>query len=109
MPNSSIAWLITQFYATHRPARAEVTVPPHLCDDAAAREEMAFFEASVRTLDEAVGEVLETLEKRGLAENTLVLFTADHGIPFPRAKCSLYDPGLARVFRPRPRDPHRPA
>ena len=84
----------SQFYATHLPARSEVTVPPHLRDDEAAREEMAFFEASVRTLDEAVGEVLEALESGGLAQNTLVLFTADHGIPFPRAKCSLYDPGL---------------
>ena len=23
-----------------------------------------------------------------------MLFTSDHGVPFPRAKCSLFDPGL---------------
>lgn len=79
---------------THQAARAAVTVPGYLENDAGAVEEMGYFEASARTADEAVGEVLSALEREGLAEDTLVIFTADHGIPFPRAKCTLYDPGL---------------
>jgi hypothetical protein len=84
----------THWPATHRPARRQVTVPPYLVDDAGAREELAYFEASVRTVDDAMGRILAALDENGLADDTLVIFTADHGIPFPRAKCSLYDPGL---------------
>jgi arylsulfatase A-like enzyme len=39
----------------------------------------AGFAAMVTRLDKFVGEVLETLKKKGLAENTLVLFTSDNG------------------------------
>jgi len=34
------------------------------------------------------------LDDSGQMGNTLVVFTSDHGIPFPRAKCTLFDPGL---------------
>jgi hypothetical protein len=33
------------------------------------------------------------LKNSGLTESTLIVFVADHGIPFPRLKMSLYDPG----------------
>ncbi|MDX1284467.1 MAG: sulfatase-like hydrolase/transferase [Draconibacterium sp.] len=33
----------------------------------------------VREIDDWVGEILATLEKNGLTENTLVIFTSDHG------------------------------
>jgi arylsulfatase A-like enzyme len=84
----------TQWPPTHRPARLQATIPPYLQPTQGAAEEMAFFEASVRTADDAVGRVLDALDEAELAENTLVIFTADHGIPFPRSKCTLYDPGL---------------
>ncbi len=39
----------------------------------------AAYYASIAYVDEKIGEVLEVLEERGELENTLILFTADHG------------------------------
>jgi len=41
-----------------------------------------------------VGKILDFLRSEGLKENTLVYFTTDHGIDFPRAKMTIYDPGI---------------
>lgn len=40
---------------------------------------VARYYAVISQLDDAVGRVLETLERLGMAENTIVVFTADHG------------------------------
>jgi N-sulfoglucosamine sulfohydrolase len=71
-----------------------IYVPPYLVDEISSREEFAWFQGLVRKLDGAVGRIIQGLDGAGLGEDTIVVFTADHGIPFPRAKCSLYDPGL---------------
>jgi len=71
-----------------------VAVPPYLQDTVLAREELAELQGAVRALDAAVGRLLAGLHQRGLAERTIVAFTTDHGLALPRAKCSLYDPGL---------------
>jgi N-sulfoglucosamine sulfohydrolase len=44
----------------------------------------------VRRADDAVGQVLRALEGSGVAEDTLVMFLSDHGMPFPFAKTQLY-------------------
>lgn len=72
-----------------------IYVPPYLVDDEAARDEFRHYQGAIRKLDGAVGEILAALDSDAARQgNTLVIFTTDHGIPFPRAKCSLYDPGL---------------
>lgn len=74
--------------------RLGITVPPYIVDDEGARTEMAEIQGAVNHLDEAVGDVLDELHTLGIDEHTLVIFTTDHGLALPRAKCSLYDPGL---------------
>lgn len=71
-----------------------VTVPPHLVDDEGSRAEVAELQGAVAAMDSAVGEVLNALHRLDLEQDTIVLFTTDHGLALPRAKCSLYDPGL---------------
>lgn len=79
----------------HPPDAAQgVHVPPYLVDDADARADLADFQGAIKALDHGVGLLLDTLDRIGAVRDTIVVFTADHGIPFPRAKCSLYDPGL---------------
>lgn len=75
-----------------------VWIPPYIpqkndAQKAAARKEFSEVQGCIRRMDEAVGTIMKSLEKNGLKETTLVLFTADHGLAMPRAKCTLYDPG----------------
>lgn len=67
--------------------------PPPLPDTPETRLDMARFKTSARRLDAKMGAVLEALERTGLAQNTLVIATTDHGIAFPRLKCNLHDSG----------------
>ncbi len=45
-------------------------------------------------LDDGVGTILDALESAGLADDTLVVFTTEHGLSFPRAKGCCFDPGI---------------
>jgi N-sulfoglucosamine sulfohydrolase len=72
----------------------EVTVPGFLPDHPEIREEMRNYYNSVKRGDDCVGAVLEALNKRGHADDTVVIFISDHGMPLPYAKSSLYPDGL---------------
>lgn len=95
-------FLSVGFEETHRPfhpagARedARYGLPPRpLPDVPEVRQDFVDFKASARIFDDAVGEVLDVLDETGLAENTLVICTTDHGIPFPGMKCNLTDNGI---------------
>ena len=51
-------------------------------------------QGAIKKMDESVGKIINILMKNGLYENTIIIFTTDHGIPFPRAKGTLYDAGI---------------
>lgn len=71
-----------------------VSPPGYLPDQPPVREEIAGFRGMVRAVDESVGRICDRLASTGLAEETLVIFTTDHGIAFPRAKGMLYEAGI---------------
>jgi arylsulfatase A-like enzyme len=75
-----------------------VRVPPYLRDTPGSRTEIAELQGAVRHMDEQMGRVFEAIHRLGLEQNTLVIFCTDHGIAIPRAKCSLYEPGLQTAF-----------
>lgn len=95
-------FLSVGFFETHReffhpssPKKANyVLPPPNLPDTPQTRQDMAAFHASARSLDQGVGTVLDALDAAGIAENTLVICTTDHGLAFPGCKATLYDRGL---------------
>lgn len=68
--------------------------PAILPDTPQTRHHMADYVRAAAEFDYSVGTVLDALDKNGLAENTLVIATTDHGIDFPGMKCHLTDHGL---------------
>jgi len=72
----------------------DVVVPPYLPDRPEVREEFVQYYRSVSRLDQGIGYVLYFLGESGRADDTLVMYISDNGIPFPGAKTTLYDPGI---------------
>jgi len=92
-------YLEINYSQTHRPyppapADARVNVPAFLPDTPEARSELAALQVAIAGMDAAAGSVLAALDNAGRAEDAIVVFTTDHGLAMPRAKCTLYDPGL---------------
>lgn len=114
-PSDKPFFLSVGFVNTHRkfPPPAEdirpgrLRPPEGMPDTAANREDMAGLATALRVVDNCVGIVLDALESSAHRDNTLVLFTTDHGIAYPRYKCTLYDGGIgvAMIWRI-PRLPH---
>jgi arylsulfatase A-like enzyme len=72
----------------------EIRPLSYLPDRRGIRHDLAEMHGMVAAVDDAVGTIVETLGETGLEEETLVIFTTEHGIAFPRAKGSCYDPGI---------------
>lgn len=66
-------------------------VPAFWPDNETVRHDMLDYAYEVEHFDSHLGRMLAALEKRGLLENTLVIVTSDHGMPFPRGKGSAYE------------------
>ncbi len=73
---------------------AAVKVPPYLPDYLEVRQDLAAFYGLVQVVDRGIVDLLDALDATGLTDNTLLIFTTDHGAAFPRAKSTLYDAGI---------------
>ncbi len=71
----------------------DVRIPAHLPDNEVVRGDILDYYMEIERFDRKVESALDLLQKKGLLQNTLVVVTSDHGMPFPRAKASLYDYG----------------
>lgn len=56
-------------------------------------DEFVVFSAARRAMDSAFGRLMEAVQSEHLLENTLIVFTTDHGVYGPRAKGTLYTMG----------------
>lgn len=97
-------------HATHRRFPKEISrgideryvgVPGNIHEDHESRHDFAKFCTSAKFADDCVGIVIEALKEAGLYDNTMILFTTDHGIGYPFYKCNLKDTGtgVALVIR----------
>lgn len=66
-------------------------VPAYWPDNEVIRNDLLDYAYEIEHFDRHVGRMLEALEKSGQLENTLVVVTSDHGMPFPRCKGNAYD------------------
>jgi N-sulfoglucosamine sulfohydrolase len=75
-----------------------VFIPPWLQNTPDIRKDLAQFQATIKYFDKRVGEILDALSASKIADNTLVIVTSDHGIPYPGAKWSLRKAGTEVPF-----------
>ena len=66
-------------------------VPNFWPDNEVVRNDMLDYAIEVEHYDDHLGRILKTLEDAGQLENTLIVATSDHGMPFPRCKGQAYD------------------
>lgn len=78
----------------YRTRPEDVTVPPYLPDTAPVRQEIAQHYDNVQRMDAAIGKMLAEIEAAGEADNTIIIWTTDHGDGITRGKRTLYDSGL---------------
>jgi arylsulfatase A-like enzyme len=66
-------------------------VPAFWPDNEIVRNDMLDYALEIEYADSHLERMIESLEKRGLLENTIIVITSDHGMPFPRCKAQEYD------------------
>ena len=57
--------------------KLRANVPAKLADE--AREDLAGYYAHCSAIDKSVGDIMRTLDERGLTEDTVLVFASDHG------------------------------
>jgi arylsulfatase A-like enzyme len=73
---------------------ADVVLPKYYPDSGVIRGDMLDYALEVEWLDRHLGLALKKLEDIGELDNTLVVVTSDHGMPFPRVKGQIYEDGF---------------
>jgi len=68
-----------RFRAMYDPA--DIKLRPNVPEEKSdrAREDLAGYYAHCSALDSCMGELLDTLDRKGIRDNTILLFTSDHG------------------------------
>ena len=71
-----------------------VFIPKYLANTPAIRQDLSGYQQDISWLDTCVGQILDALESNAKLRNTIVVFTSDHGIPYPGAKWGLRGGGI---------------
>ncbi len=72
---------------------ANAMVPPFLPKDSLVRSDIEDYAFEIEWFDQQLGKMLAFLEEKGELNNTLVVVTADNGMPFPSSKANLMEYG----------------
>nr|MCS5607008.1 sulfatase [Alphaproteobacteria bacterium] len=66
-------------YAVHTPIQAKAEVTAKYEKKPKTRQKSAKYAAMVESVDDCAGRIMETLEKHGIADRTVIIFTSDNG------------------------------
>jgi len=78
------------FHPSHIFKPEEVPIPGFLFDHPDVRYELAQYYSTVRRADDCFAQTMKALEESGQAQNTVVMFLSDHGMPLPFAKTAVW-------------------
>lgn len=85
-------------------AAHDVIIPPYMANSEVYdphpnfMDNIAGYFNAIRRVDSVVEGVLDLLDEKGLRENTIIIFTADHGPALPRGKQMNYNVSLQVPF-----------
>ncbi len=71
-----------------------VPVPPYLPEHPAIQRDLALYYDEISRFDAKVGLIRKEMASAGVLDNTIIIYMSDNGMPFPRAKTTLYDSGI---------------
>jgi arylsulfatase A-like enzyme len=89
-------WGADDFGQPHQ--EKDAIIPPYFVDTPETRQDLNSYYNEIYRLDFYVEEVQKELLNQDVAENTMILFMADNGRPFPRCKTRVYDSGMQTPF-----------
>lgn len=72
---------------------SKINLFPHYPDNETVRGDVADYYFEVQRFDSDVAKAITLLEEMGELDNTIIVVTGDHGMPFPRCKSNVYDCG----------------
>jgi len=72
----------------------KIEVPACFPDSPEVRSDIADYYFEVQRFDRETGEHIEMIREIGELDNTIIVMTSDHGMPFPRCKSNIYDDGV---------------
>lgn len=76
----------------------DVVIPPRIYDTPEARLEMSRYVEGAEAIDRRLGETRKLINQYLDPDNTLLVYTSDHGMPWPFGKWSLYESGIRTPF-----------
>lgn len=89
------------FYFTHRPypsvsdkTKANHGVPNGFPSEKVILDDFQEYNEGISHVDQCFGKVINRLKELGIFDETIILFTTDHGIAYPFGKNNLTDLGL---------------
>ncbi|PHS03129.1 MAG: sulfatase [Blastopirellula sp.] len=81
-------------WVRHGKKLSDVTVPAFLPDNETVRGDLLDYAVEIDWFDLHLSRMVAYLEEIGELDNTIIIVTADNGMPFPRAKANAYEYGV---------------